>query len=285
MWQKTVVTPGEPTSAMDARRAPGRAGRCRRREHAANGVEDHVRAARGEFPDAVGSAFAIGDWFGTEVAYVVVVLRGDGADDACPASSRDLYGEGAHPAGRPVHEQDLARPNVEDVGDGLVSGQPGQREAGRLGEAQGARLADEVARLGGDQFGQTAVGALHVAPYAPDDLISRDELGGGKAGPLHLACDVPARYDREVRVDGAVQRPGLHCQVGGVQRGGPHPHQHRVDVGLWRRQLRKLEDLGAAVLPVDHGPHRAAGTAIGMSISTLCLTIFHSPSTRRRSVS
>jgi hypothetical protein len=86
-------------------------GTCRRCEHAANGVEDHVRAVRGEFPDPVGNAFAIGDWFGTELVYVGVVLRGGGADDACSASSRDLDGEGAHPAGRPVHEQDLARLN------------------------------------------------------------------------------------------------------------------------------------------------------------------------------
>ena len=171
------------------------------------------------------------------------------------------------------------------MGDGLVSGQPCQREAGRLGEAEGAGLADEVARIGGDQFGHTAVRALHIAPYVPDDVISRGELGGSKASTLHLARDVPARYDREVRVDGAVERPGLHGQVGGVQRGGPHPYQDRVDVGLRRGQLGELQDLRAAVLAVDHGLHRAAGTANGMSSSTLCLTIFHSPSTRRRSMS
>ena len=96
----------------DGRYACTRAGgTCRRCEHAANGVQDHVRAARGEFPDPVGNAFAIGDWFGTELAYVGVVLGGGGADDACSASSRDLDGEGAHPAGRSVHEQDLARLN------------------------------------------------------------------------------------------------------------------------------------------------------------------------------
>jgi hypothetical protein len=78
-----------------------------------------------------------------------------------------------------------------------------QREAGRLGEAQGAGLADEVARIGGDQFGQAAVGTLHVAAYVPDDLVSRGELGASKAGTLYHARDVPARYDGEVRVDGA----------------------------------------------------------------------------------
>lgn len=41
-------------------------------------LEDHVRASRGEFPDAVGNAFAISERLATEVDYVTVVLRGGG---------------------------------------------------------------------------------------------------------------------------------------------------------------------------------------------------------------
>lgn len=123
--------------------------RCRG-EHAADGVEDHVRAVRGELPDAAGGPFALGDRFGAERLYVPVVVCGGGADDADPRNRAIWTASEPTPASRSVHEQGLAGLNVQGVDDGLVGGQSCQQEACCLGEAHGAGLADEDAYIGGD---------------------------------------------------------------------------------------------------------------------------------------
>lgn len=185
-----------------------------------------------------------------------------------------------------MHEQCLVRLDVQGVHHGLIGGQSRQGKSGRLGTSHVAGFADEGTHVGGDQFGKPAVGALHIAADVADDFFPHSELRGREAGTFHDPCDVPAGYHREVRLDGAVECPCLQRQIGGVEGCRPYPHQDGVDVRLGFGQLGRFQYLRSAVAAVDHGLHRQfPGTAIGMSMRTRWLTIFHSLPMRRRSVS
>ncbi|GAA4996297.1 hypothetical protein GCM10025734_27850 [Kitasatospora paranensis] len=155
-----------------------------------------------------------------------------------------------------MHEQGLPLGGVEGA-QGLVGGEPGEREAAGLGPVERGGLAGEGADGGGDQFG---VGAVFdgVPADEADDLVAGGELGDGAADGLDLAGQVPAHDEREADVEHAVEPALADLPVDGVDAGSADPDEHGVGADLRVGHLGVLDDLGAAVLPDDDGFHGAS---------------------------
>jgi len=224
------------------------------------------RPVRGELPDAVGGPFAVSDRFSAERLYVPVVVRGGCADDAGPARSCDLDGEGTHSASRSVHEQGLAGLNVQDVDDGLVGGQS-LPAGGRLPRRSSWRggLRTRVRTSAATQFGHAAVGTLHVTAYVPDDLVSRGELRGvARPGRSTTPRDLsqPGMTGKYVLTAPSSAPAAVPGRRGSARRPVPVPGPSRHEV-LGSGNSVSSRTSGPPVAAVDHGFHHAPGTAIG----------------------
>ncbi len=136
----------------------------------------------------------------------------------------------------------------------LVRGQPGQRQTGRLLEAEAEGLAGQGAHGGGDVLGERAPGE-EVLPYVADDLVAHRELVHGDARLHDDAGDVPARDHREDGVERLLQVALAGLPVDRVDGGGPHLHEDAVRADRGVGPLAVLQDVRGAVRAVADRLH------------------------------
>ena len=179
-------------------------------------------------------------------------LRAGGADHLGAEGGRDLHREVAHPAGGGVHEDPLAGLDLKGLHERLVGGHPGQRDRGGLVEGQAPRLARDGALRRGHELGRRTelhVVAADVAVHLVADLEAGDD---GRADRFHDTRDVPARDDRQVVRERALEVALADLPVHRVHAGRLHPHQDGVRAHGRVVDLADLEDVGVPELVV-HG--------------------------------
>ena len=204
--------------------------------------------------------------------------------DPGPTGRGELHGRQPHAAGGAGDHHGVGGrrvPALEHAQRGAV----GDRQRGQLDVAE-RRAVDDVGPLGVDdhELGEAAVGlaaedvgrvrvgpVVVVARRRVDQHPAPHQVGGGaRAGGHDLAGDVAALDAGEV--DGAPPaRAGLGGlraaavgalagpQVGVVEAGGAHPHQHLAGARLGGRNVPLLDGLGTAVPGQHCCAHRAGG--------------------------
>ena len=110
---------------------------------ASGGVQRPIDAVRGELPNTVDHALAVGGRLGAERAQELVIGLAGGADDARAAGTGELHGRRPHPARGPVDEDRLVRHHAQKVE--CPHGRLGRRrQPGSLGPREPGGLAGVV---------------------------------------------------------------------------------------------------------------------------------------------
>jgi DHA2 family methylenomycin A resistance protein-like MFS transporter len=170
-------------------------------------------------------------------------LAADHADDPGPGRLAELDRAAAHPAGRGVHEQRLARrqpgPPVQAEPAGLV----GDEERGGLRVIEAFRRGHDARGVHERELGEGAGRQRRAA----DHPVSGREPGHLGADRQDLAAQLDARGERQRRAH--LVAAAAHEHVGEIGRGRAHPDQHLAGPGPRVGELGQRQNVARLAEP------------------------------------
>ncbi len=218
---------------------------------AADQVKDDVH--RGAELGADRATGVVQDLGRAEPAHEVHVVRSAGADHLSAQGPRELDRQVADPAGGRVDEHPLPRLHRGVPDQRLIGHHAGQREGGRLDEAQRRGPASHRGRHGELGAGpEVQRRGHHIGPdRVPGQQVGVD-LG---AHVLDRPGHVDAGHDREVVAEGVAGQAGPDLPVDRVDAGRTHPDQEVPRVARGLLEVADLQDLGSPERVVHRSAH------------------------------
>ena len=155
------------------------------------------------------------------------------ASHPSPGRRSELDGSGADPAGRPVHEQPLARRQAGLGEEGVMGGGEDFRQSARLQPVQ------PIGHRHGLPFVKHGQLRLAAAPDDRHDTVSDGEAGHARTALDYLAGELEAGNVSGGPGRGRVPAPALQ-EVGTIQPGGTHRDQYLPGAGPGVGTVRDL---------------------------------------------
>ncbi len=173
-------------------------------------------------------------------------------------AGRELHGEGADAAARPVDQHPLSGPYPAHRPDAAQRGHRCHRHGRGLGEGQAFGLGHHPVCRGARVLGERAPAEAQYRGTGPEPVHpGADRLhhpGGVDAGHPALGTAQP----HPAQQAGGVGVSAHHVPVVGVDRGALHPDQYLADAGPGPVGLPQPQDVRRTEPLLEHCPHRLA---------------------------